>query len=95
MNPYVLRYKNIPKWIINCLTSKNGGGSSENVATAREINELVSSGAADMETGELLITIPDSLQVTFALSANGELTVTENYSNLEFNKNEDNLEVTY
>lgn len=69
-------------------------GSSSN-ATEEQINAILTQMTVEEVNGELVLNTPDNVNVSFTINSNGELIVSEEYDNIEFAVNNNNLEVQY
>lgn len=69
-------------------------GSASN-ATEEQINAILTQMTVEEVDGELVINTPDNVNISFAINSNGELIVSEDYDNIEFAVNNNNLEVQY
>ena len=68
-------------------------GSTE--ATEEQINSILQDMKSTIEDGELVIDIPDNVDIDFYLYSEGNLVVEEDYGNIEFELNNNKLEVQY
>lgn len=69
-------------------------GSASN-ATEEQINAILTQMTVEEVNGELVLNTPDNVNVSFTINSNGELIVSEEYDNIEFAVNNNNLEVQY
>lgn len=68
---------------------------SSNNATDEQINAILNTMTIESDGDGLKLNIPDSVDIDFTINENGELLVSENYDNIEFSINENELEVAY
>jgi hypothetical protein len=68
---------------------------SANNATEEQINAILTQMSIEEIDGDLIVNIPDNVDIDFYLDEEGNLIVEEDYSNIEFKLNNNNLEVQY
>lgn len=68
---------------------------SANNATEEQINAILTQMTIEEVDGDLIVNIPDNVDIDFYLDSEGNLIVEEDYSNIEFELNNNNLEVQY
>ena len=68
---------------------------SANNATEEQINAILTQMSIEEVDGDLIVNIPDNVDIDFYLDSEGNLIVEEDYSNIEFELNNNNLEVQY
>lgn len=69
-------------------------GTTIETATPEQIADLLEISDVNADS-DLTITTPDSLNINFSMNDEGELIVSESYSNIEFEIKDNNLEVQY